>query len=40
MLLDLKVDGAGWRVRKEILEFLRVHFEMSLDAAKFVDRRG
>ena len=40
MLFDLEVDSAGWRIRKEILEFLRIHFGMSLDAEKSVERRG
>ena len=40
MLLDLEVDGAGWRIRKEILELLRVHIEISLDAVESVDRRS
>jgi hypothetical protein len=31
MLLDLKVDGAGRGIRKEVLQFLRVHLEMTLN---------
>jgi hypothetical protein len=31
MLLDLEVDGAWRRIRKEILEFLFVHREISFN---------
>lgn len=32
VLLDLKVDGARWRICEEILQLLRIHVEISLDA--------
>jgi len=40
MLPDLKIDNSWRGIRKEVLQFLCIHREMSLNNGQSIGRRG